>query len=95
MIRRRKPLRRKTPIRRISARQLIQYRQYLKQRAAFLAANVYCECFPCKNRSRDVHHTRGRGRYLLDESTWMAVCRAHHDWIHGHPREAREKEWLR
>ncbi len=40
--------------------------------------------------STDVHHVKGRGKFYLDESTWMAVSRESHRWIHNHPKEARE-----
>ncbi len=46
-------------------------------------------------RSTEVHHTAGRtGENYLDESTWMAVSRQAHEWLHAHPREARAKGWL-
>jgi hypothetical protein len=37
------------------------------------------------------------GRYgsTLDVSTFMAVCRSHHDRIHSYPNEAREKGYLK
>ncbi len=42
----------------------------------------------------DIHHRKGRGRYLLDASTWMAVSRDAHRWIHDNPKEAMEKGYL-
>lgn len=46
-------------------------------------------------KSCDVHHKAGRtgGNYLA-ESTWMAVSRDAHDWIHANPSEARRRGWL-
>jgi hypothetical protein len=45
--------------------------------------------------SCDVHHRAGRsGTNYLDESTWLAVCRAEHEFIHQHPSEARRRGWL-
>lgn len=80
-------------------------KEYAKKRKAFLRAHPYCQgkrqmgvcsenhvgpvVHDCFNRPRDVHHVRGRGKYLLDESTWLAVCRGCHDWIHSHPLTAR------
>ncbi len=47
-------------------------------------------------RSCDIHHKAGRtGANYLDESTWMAVSREAHEWIHSHPKEARAKGWLK
>lgn len=46
-------------------------------------------------RSIDVHHKAKRtGRNYLDDSTWMAVSRAGHEWIHSHGKEARAKGYL-
>lgn len=48
------------------------------------------------DRSSEVHHKAGRtGKNYLDESTWMAVSREGHTWIHEHPSEARARGWLR
>ena len=44
--------------------------------------------------SVDVHHMKRRGKYFLDTSSWMAVSRQAHDWIHSNPKEATEKGWL-
>lgn len=39
-------------------------------------------------RATEIHHKRGRGRYLLDTSTWAAVSAEGHKWIHANPQEA-------
>lgn len=44
--------------------------------------------------AQDIHHRRGRGKYLLDTSTWMAVSRAGHDAIHANPKESYEKGYM-
>lgn len=64
---------------------------YSKKRKTFLRLRPICQ--RCEKKpSRDVHHVKGRyGSAYLDEHTWLAVCRACHDWIHQHPREAREQ----
>lgn len=37
----------------------------------------------------DPHHVLPRGRGGGDTAdNLIVVCRAHHDWIHGHPRDA-------
>jgi predicted HNH restriction endonuclease len=38
----------------------------------------------------DVHHKKGRGKYHLDTSTWLPVCRNCHEWIETHPEDAKE-----
>lgn len=49
----------------------------------------------CGRIADDVHHLKGRldGNYL-DDLTWLPVCRKCHDWIHAHPKEARELHLL-
>jgi hypothetical protein len=46
--------------------------------------------------STEIHHTycgKDRAKYYLDESTWIAVSRDGHNWIHDNPKEAREKDF--
>jgi hypothetical protein len=45
-------------------------------------------------RSVDIHHMKGRGKYLLDTSTWMAVSRQAHDYIHANPEESYRKGYM-
>lgn len=45
-------------------------------------------------RSEDVHHSKRRGRYYLDVSTWRAVSRKNHDRIERNPLWARAVGWL-
>ncbi len=44
--------------------------------------------------SCDIHHKRGRGKYLLDTTTWMAVSREAHDKIHADPKTAYAKGYM-
>lgn len=44
--------------------------------------------------SKEIHHRKHRGRYLLDTSTWYAVSPSTHRWIHDHPKEAMEMGYL-
>ena len=78
----------------VSDRRREEAKVYAAKRKAFLAARPKCQvCWKAK--SKDVHHRAGRhsGNYL-NESTWLAVCRHDHDWIHAHPKEARANGWL-
>lgn len=40
----------------------------------------------------DVHHiqSRGMGGTSEDTSPLVTLCRVHHDWVHGHPDEAKK-----
>jgi hypothetical protein len=49
-------------------------------------ANIY----NCTIKSTDIHHMQGRGKYYLDISTWLCVCRNCHVWITEHPEDAKE-----
>ena len=44
--------------------------------------------------TQDVHHAKGRGKYLLDESTWLPVCRWCHDFIHNNVKWSYENHYM-
>lgn len=57
----------------------------------------WCECCTLRNSGSisqaavDIHHVHGRdGLLLFDVRYWLAVCRPCHNWIHAHPKQARE-----
>lgn len=90
----RSPIRRETPAH-VKARA-----EYNKRREAFLKRNPYCVCCPVRRPgtvqlwSDDVHHRRGRGKFLLDETTWSAVCRPCHMHIHDNPAWAYQNGFM-
>jgi len=46
----------------------------------------------------EIHHTysgKDRAKYFLITSTWIAVSRKGHNWIHDNPKEARQKGYLK
>jgi len=65
---------------------------YSKLRKTFLESYPMCQAkvYNCSLRSTDIHHMKGRGKYHLDTSTWLSVCRSCHDWIEKNPEEAKE-----
>ena len=65
---------------------------YSELRKSFLSRKKKCEAKVngCTGESTDVHHKRGRGKYHLDERTFLAVCRNCHRWIEEHPKEAKQ-----
>ena len=92
----------RTAIPKMSERRKRESRIYSAKRKAFLSEHPICEMPSplgvglCRMRSMDVHHSKGRyGGNYLNESTWIALCREHHDWIHRHPKEARERGLLK
>lgn len=100
----RTPLKRKTRLRSVSPKRAKLSRQYTHLRKQFLAGHPACQAWAviCKHApesnmpptcppSQDVHHKAGRyGGNYLDVSSWLAVSRVAHDWIHRHPSKARE-----
>lgn len=61
-------------------------------REHYLKAHSFCEAqIPglCQVNATDIHHKIGRGKYLLDTTTFMAVCRTCHGWIETNPKDAK------
>lgn len=92
-------LKRKTPMKAVSAKRQREGRIYSIKRRSFLLAHPTCQVqldeeIKCLAQSVDIHHTRKRGEFYLDESTFMAVCRYHHEIIHRNPDWARVRGYL-
>lgn len=87
-------MKRNKPLRRASNKRQAENKIYLKLRAEFLRDNPYCMCDD-RHKATEVHHTHGRGKFFLDEMTWMAICQSCHRWIHNNPSRARENGWLK
>lgn len=95
----RKPLKRSLkPIPTKSKKRKIKDLKYMVLRKEFLSKeeNKYC---PITGKPAiEIHHRHNgsdRDKYYLDTSTWMAVSREGHVYIHDHPKESREKGWLK
>ncbi len=88
------------PIRRRSKRMAKLMRQYNKQREVFL--KLHPHCLVCVSNQDDlpiqpateVHHRKGRGLFLLDESTWVPVCAVCHRFVHDHPSWSYANGWM-
>jgi len=67
-------------------------REYAKLRKQFLNEKSICRAKidRCSLIATDIHHTKGRGKYHLDTSTWLSVCRNCHMWIENNPADAKE-----
>ncbi len=44
--------------------------------------------------STEIHHKKGRGKYLLDTTTWMAVSNEGHKAIHADPKTSYAKGYM-
>jgi len=49
-----------------------------------------CQVSYCTNESSDVHHKKGRGRYLNEVKFFLSVCRKCHNKIEENPIWAKE-----
>lgn len=82
----------RTPLAPRSSRQKKLEVAYSTLRKAYLKDHGMCEAHlnGCSTYATDIHHKAGRGAYLLDSTTYLAVCRSCHQWIELHPIEAKE-----
>jgi hypothetical protein len=85
---------------RVSAKRAKKDAEYSKLRERYLTDNPLCmvKVNGCGHGATDVHHTHSganRDAFYLIQSTWKAVCRNCHDWVHNHPEEARTMGWLK
>jgi hypothetical protein len=90
----------KTPkaIPKFSDKRKVENLKYLAQRIVFLGKKENKICPITKWPATEIHHTycgKDRAQYYLDESTWIAVSRDGHNWIHDNPKEAREQGFLK
>jgi hypothetical protein len=74
--------------------------EYLKLRERFLNENPVCQVSVtgCMNGASDVHHKyagSNRDAFYLIQSTWLAVCRSCHNFVHLNPKLSREMGWLK
>lgn len=42
----------------------------------------------------ECHHRKGRGKFMLDTSTWMAVSSHGHKMIHAYPKISYERGYM-
>ena len=79
-------------MKKVSDKQARLNAEYSKIRRDFLTDKEICHAklHCCTLKTTDVHHMKGRGKYLLDTSTWLPVCRNCHMWIEEHPIDAKE-----
>lgn len=81
----------------ISSKRQEQNVIYRKLKAEFMALPENKTCPVTGKPTVDIHHKfsgKDRAKYFLDVSTWLAVSREGHNWIHSFPKEARELGYL-
>lgn len=82
----------------VSEKRKVENIKYSAQRIVFLGKPENQTCPITGWPATEVHHKwcgKDRAKYYLDESTWMAVSRDGHNWIHDNPKEARELGYLK
>ena len=90
-------LKQKTPIRKVSVKQEKLNKEYSILRKKFLSLPENQICPITKQLTTDVHHKHAgsnRSKYFLDVSTWLAVSREGHKWIHENPKKSKELGFL-
>lgn len=82
----------------ISDKRKIENTKYTVLRIEFLGKKENQICPITGWIATEIHHTycgKDRAKYYLDVSTWLAVSRDGHNWIHDNPKEARELGFLK
>ena len=86
------------PIKKVSDKKALQDIIYKSERIKFLSLPENKICPITKKRTTEIHHTycgKDRAKYYLETSTWLAVSREGHNYIHDNPKESREKGYLK
>lgn len=89
-------VRQPSPISRTSDKRAREERLYHTARKVFLDQHPVCGmniAGICTIKATDVQHLKGRGKYYLDQTTWLQACRACHSYAELHPEEAKENGW--
>lgn len=66
-------------------------RIYSVLRKDYLLDHPVCECGQprCTGEATQIHHKKGRGRWLNFVEFFLAVCFSCHEWIENNPKEAK------
>lgn len=77
---------------RYSAKRQVVNRAYSIESKDFLKERPKCEIQSpvCTGFSEGVHHKKGRGKFLQDQSTWMSACNRCNQYIEEHDQWARD-----
>lgn len=85
-------------IRKTSKKMATLKREYMKLRENFLIKHPWCEWSLLEEGkavpATQVHHRRGRGKFMLDVTTWLAVSDFGHKQIHDKPAYSYEKGYM-
>jgi len=100
MLRRKTPLKAKTGFKKrggklkaLSGSRKAKNADYEKVKAEYFEEKNY-QCEICKQAASDLHHKKGRGKFLCDKSSFMALCRPCHNRCHHEVGWARENGYI-
>jgi hypothetical protein len=77
------------PVKSVSKKQETVNREYTRLRTAFLEKESRCRV--CLQPATDIHHAKGRGIHTLDTTTWVPLCREHHNFVHANEKLVAER----
>lgn len=88
-----KPKAKPKPIPKVSKKRAKVNTVYQQKARAFKKLHPFCQArlTGCQTLTSSVHHKRGRGKYLLDETTWLATYFSCHRVIEDNPDEAKRR----
>jgi hypothetical protein len=100
MLRRNTPLKAKTGFKKrggklkaLSGSRKVKNADYEKAKAEYFEEKNY-QCEICNQPASDLHHKKGRGKFLCEKSTFMAACRKCHLTIHANVKWATENGYI-
>lgn len=90
-----KPKEKKKPtrIRSVSIKRQALNRNYNPAAKKFREENPRCKILSevCTGETQGVHHTKGRGKYLMAFETWMPACNPCNEYCESHTDWAKER----
>jgi hypothetical protein len=100
MLQRKTPLQAKTgfkkrggKLRAVSSSRRVKNAEYEKAKAEYFEEKNY-QCEICNQAASDLHHKKGRGKFLCEKSTFMVACRKCHLAIHANVKWATENGYI-
>jgi hypothetical protein len=100
MLRRKTPLKAKTGFKKrggklkaLSGSRKVKNADYEKVKAEYFEEKNY-QCEICNGQGTDLHHKKGRGKFLCDKSSFMVACRRCHTYLHNNVAWARENGYI-
>lgn len=90
--RRPKPVKKMYRLKRFSAKRRVINRDYNAEAKEFRRLNPVCAINSpdCTKETQGVHHVKGRGKNLMNKSSWLPACNPCNWYVEGHHQWAVE-----